>query len=654
MHEGEHAILAPVAAPNAVERIKAQRASRYRKFLFPGFLLLLIALSTVDNYLVDLLAEDLFGIAGMLIGGGFIAYQTFIVVINKRRITAGVLVVLAIVGTAYVGEYLAGAVVAFMMIAGEFLEEITLDRTRNSVRELIHLVPETARLKQGETYREVAVGEVAVGDVVIVRPGERIPVDGEVVSGQAAVDESALTGESMPVDKAEGSAAFVGTLNKSGVLEVRAAKVGTDTMLGKIIRIVRESQENKGETQRLADRFATWFTPIVVSICVLVWFLNSGLDTDPRLLRVMSVLVIACPCALVLATPTAVVATVGAAARHGALIKGGMVLENLARASVVCFDKTGTVTAGEPQVVDVTAFDSQPPGAVLRLAAIAEKHSGHPLGEAILARAAADGAGTIPDGSDFRMNFGKGIQIDYEGKRIEVANARYLDGRDRSGAPGVQEYLQAQESRGHTALLVSWDGEVIGGVALADTVRPEATSLAAQLKRLGVQRLVMLTGDNERTGRAIAEQVGIDEVRAGLLPEQKLQVIKDLQQAGETVVMVGDGVNDAPALTLADVGIAMGVAGTDVAVESADVALMADNLDLLPQLLRAARRTVGIVKQNIYLFAVLVNLAGVWLSGAGIFSPITAAVVHNLSSLVVVINSARLLHYRYADKREPG
>ena len=649
MHEGDHGILAERDCTRPLDTYRQLILEKAKRFLFPGVLLALILVSATETYVLEIFGDDYFGMLGLLIGGGFITYNTFVVVAKKRKITAGVLVVLAIIGTAYVGEYLAGAVVAFMMIFGEFLEDMTLDKTRNAVRQLISLIPQTARIKIGDSFRVVEIGELEVGDVVVVRPGERIPVDGAIVAGQAAVDESALTGESMPVDKNPGDAAFVGTLDQSGVLEIRSERLAGDTMLGKIIKVVQESQDNKGETQRLADRFATYFTPVILAICVLIWFLNGGLPNADRLLRVMTVLVIACPCALVLATPTAVVATVGSAARNGALIKGGNVLENLSHATVVCFDKTGTLTEGAPKVVDITSFGAVAESEIIFLAAIAEKNSGHPLGSAIVEKAEEMGSESLPDGRDFKMNFGKGVEIVYQGRKIEVANAKYFDDVDASSQDGVLSYLRKQVELGRTALIVTREGEIVGAVAIADTVRPEAVTMIKILRSHGISKLIILTGDNEATGKAIAAQVGIEHVMAELLPEEKLDAIRKLQKDSETVVMVGDGVNDAPALTLADVGISMGVIGTDVAVESSDIALMSDDLRVISQLLRAAKRTLGIVKQNIYVFAVLVNIVGIWLSGIGIFTPMIAAAVHNASSIFVVANSARLLRYRYAD-----
>ncbi len=647
MHEGHHGIINDVDLGHMHEGHGIFSRAVWRKAVFPLLLLLLILASAVEVYLLKIFETDYIGIIAMLTGGGTITCSTIVSVIRNKRVTAGVLVVLALIGAAWVGEYLAGAVVSFMMIIGEFLEDVTLEHTRNAVRELVRLVPETVRLRHGDGFKEIHIEHLHAGDIVIVRPGERIPADGIVLKGEAAVDESSLTGESMPVDKGADNKVYGGSLNVSGVLEIEVKKVGRDSVLGKIIGVVQQAQENKGGAQRLADRFAGYFTPAVLAVCVLVWFLNSGIPFDERLLRVMTVLVIACPCALVLATPTAVVATVGAAAKHGALIKGGAVLENMAKITTVCFDKTGTITSGKPELVDIRTFGGNTIDEVLTAAAAAEKHSGHPLAHAVLSYAEAFGITEIPEGEHFRMNFGRGVEIMLDGRRVEVCSGSYLEERFESISADVLEYIKDQENSGRTPLAVIMGGELTGCLSIADKIRPEAGSVIKQLKSLGLRRLIMLTGDNEVTAAAIAEEAGITEFKAGLLPEQKLRYIESLQADGEAVLMIGDGVNDAPALTLADAGIAMGVVGTDAAVESSDISLMTDGLSLVPQLLMAGRRTLAIVKQNIFIFAVLVNIIGIWLSGIGFLTPIAAAVVHNAASLFVVINSARLLNYKY-------
>lgn len=604
----------------------------WRRALLPGSLLVLILVSLIPG--LDRVVGFKVAIVPMLLGGVAIGYPTLITIIERRKITAGALVAIAIIGSAYLEEYVAAAVVAFMMLAGEFLEEMMLQRTRNAVRELVRLTPDVATIDRNGTWVQVPLREVRAGDTVLVRPGERVPIDGTILSGDASINEATITGESMPVDKSAGARVFAGTTTQAGALVIRTDRVGRETALGKIIQIVRAAQEQKGSTQKIADRFAAHFTPAILSIAGLVWLLTHDL------LRVMAVLVIACPCALVLATPTAVVASVGNAARRGGLIKGGAALEAGGRVTAVAFDKTGTLTAGRPVVAAIERLNGRSEQDVLQMAAIAEIRSEHPFARAIVDHARAAGLG-ISDPSTFTMVFGRGVDATWNDRKIEVGNQRMLSDGDPSRAA-----LERHERLGRTALLVRVDGEPWGIVALADVVRPQAKDVVERLRAMGINRLVMLTGDHAVTAQAIARDVGLDDVRSGLLPEEKLNVIRDLQAAGEVVAMVGDGVNDAPALVLADVGVAMAAAGTDVALESADVALMGDDLTLLPEVLALSRRALGIIRQNIWVFAVAVNVGGIILAGTGVLSPIGAAVVHNVASLFVVINSGRLLTYR--------
>ena len=631
-------VAAAPAAPRIDSLAATLRRGLWRRGLLPGGLLVLVGLALVPGLRSQLGFDP--AIVPMLYGAVAIGYPTVLIMLDRRRLTAGTLVMIAIVGSAYVGEYLAAAVVAFMMLAGEFLEELTLQRTRNAVRELVRLAPEVAWIERGGAWVDVALREVQPGDRVLIRPGERVPVDGTVISGEAAVNEASITGEAMPVDKTAGARVFAGTTSHSGALVVHTDRVGRETTLGRIIQVVRAAQEQKGATQRIADRFAAVFTPVILSVGAVVWLLTHDL------LRVMAVFVIACPCALVLATPTAVVATVGTAARRGGLIKGGIALEAAGRVTAVALDKTGTLTVGTPTVVAVDPIGGRSAREVLRWAAIAESRSEHPLGRAIVEHARA--AGLPPADPDaFTVTFGRGVEARSAGHRIEVGNHRQLAATP-SGEMLATEMLAAYERKGCTSLVVQVDGEPWGVIALADVLRPHVERVMERLRAMGVSRVIMLTGDNAVTAEAIARQAGITEVRAGLLPEEKLAVIRELQTAGEVVAMVGDGVNDAPALTLADVGIAMGAAGTDVALESADVALMGDDLTLVPEVLALSRRALGIIRQNIWGFAVAVNLVGILLAGSGLLSPIGAALVHNVSSLFVVVNSSRLLSFRAA------
>ncbi|MGI6586153.1 MAG: heavy metal translocating P-type ATPase [Lutisporaceae bacterium] len=620
---------------------------KYKKFYFPGAILILILLAVLFQYSWKVLPFD-FALIPLVIAGGYVIWSTAEATFKLKKITAGIMVVLALIGTTYVGEYLAGAIVSFMMIFGEFLEEVTLDKTRNAVKALIKLVPDVARKKIDGEYKEVSLKKIRVGDMLLVKPGERIAVDGVIVSGQAAINEASITGESMPVDKTVDDKVYVGTINENGVLEILAEKIGSDTTLGKIIKTVKLAQENKGDVQKAADKFAKYFTPIILLICAVVWFMTH------ELMRVMTILVIACPCALVLATPTAVVASVGNAAKRGVLIKGGIALEKAAKITTLCMDKTGTLTEGKPKVVNVKCFNGYSEKDLILTAAIAEKNSQHPLAKAILEYALSKGIKDIPDAEDFNMMFGRGIKVKYENKSVEVSNSKVLQDESLKINKDAADYLKEQESYGRTSLLVIKDGVVIGGLAIADTVRENMKTALELIREAGIKRIIMLTGDNEATARTIAEQVGITEFHANLLPDDKLNIIKDLKSQGESVAMIGDGVNDAPALTLSDIGIAMGAIGTDVAIESSDIALMADDMMMVSETFGLSKRTYGIIKQNIWLFAVIVNVAGVLLSSAGFLSPIAGAIVHNISSVFVVLNSARMLSYTYNKPANAG
>lgn len=613
---------------------------KYKVFIFPGIILTLLIIAALFEYLwVDVLPFS-FAIIPLVIAGGFVISSTIEATIALKKVTAGMLVVLALIGTTYVGEFLPGAVVAFMMISGEFLEEITLEKTKNAIKELIKLVPSTCRKKIDGEYKIVPLRQVRVGDYIQVIPGERIPVDGTIISGQGAINEASITGESMPVDKTVDDSVYVGSLNENGVLEIRTDKIGSNTVLGKIIKTVHQAQNDKGDVQKAADKFAKYFLPLILLVCVGVWFGTR------EIMRVMTILVIACPCALVLATPTAVVASVGNSAKKGVLIKGGVAIENAAKITTVCFDKTGTITKGEPKVVSFKAFNKSDKD-VLRVAAIVEKNSQHPIAKAVMEYIKKEiDIKTVPD-AEFEMLFGRGVRVKDNGNTYEVSNRKAL-AECKNNSVEIENFLKKEESKGRTALVVIENGEVIGGLAVADTIREVAKETVKKLKKVGIKRIIMLTGDNDATAKAICEEAGISEFKANLLPNDKLDFIKELKSKGELVAMVGDGVNDAPALVLSDVGIAMGAAGTDVAMEASSIALMSDNIGMLPATFALSRRTYRIIQQNIWLFAVLVNIVGIYLSGLGYLNPIMASIVHNASSIFVVLNSSRLLTYKYA------
>jgi len=634
-----------VSAGSAPDTGTSHRNSSFdfKVFLLPAALLLLILLAVLLDYVWPGTLPFSFAIVPLLLGGYVVIKSALQAAIAKKKITAGMLVVLALIGTATVGEYLSGAVVAFMMIFGEFLEDLTMEKTKNAVRELIRLVPPTCRILVDGVFTEIPLKSLRRGHTLQVRPGEQIAADGIILRGQAAINEASITGESMPVDKKAGDPVFVGTHNENGVIEVRVDKLGNDTLLGKIIQTVKAAQENKGHAQKTADVFAQYFLPIILGICIITYLITWDI------LRVMTILVIACPCALVLATPTAVVASVGNRAKKGVLIKGGATIETCARVTALCLDKTGTLTTGEPCVVAQSLPDATDGEAFLYTLAIAEKNSGHPIAKAILRHLREDKGFDltgVPDGM-FEMLFGRGVRVTQDGTVYEVSNKEALIDVAH-GAQALLPFIREQEAKGRTVLIALRNNRALGAVAVADTLRPVAREAIRQFQQIGIQRIIMLTGDNEFSAQAICEEAGIPEYRTNLLPEQKLDAIRALQAEGEVVAMVGDGVNDAPALVISDVGIAMGEAGTAVAVEVSDITLMSDHLTLLPPVFLLCRRTLAIIHQNIWVFAVCVNIAGIALSGLGILNPILAALIHNASSIFVVLNSSRLLSWKYA------
>ncbi len=614
-------------------------------YILPSTLLVLNILAIIFHFFIKIPFK--FELVPLVIGGFVVIKSTILATVKKKKITAGLLVVLALIGTTYVGEYLSGSIVSFMMIFGEFLEDLTMKKTQNAVRSLIKLVPRKCRKKIGNKFEEVSIREVRPGDIIQVIAGEKIPVDGIIETGQATINESAITGESMPVDKTVHDKVFVGTLNENGVIQILTEKIGNETILGQIIKTVKNAQENKGNVQKTADKFAEFFLPTILLICAITALLTKDI------MRVMSILVIACPCALVLATPTAVIASVGNAAKKGVLIKGGVVIEELAKVNTICFDKTGTITKGAPEVVNILICDESKRNEFLEALAIVEKNSGHPIGKSIvkyLVEKEDIDLSKIPNG-EFNMLFGRGVSVKIDDKSYEVSNRKVLtqlnNNVHRTNDKRIYNFLDHEEKLGRTALIVVSDGNILGCLSVADTVRPYIKDTIEELRSLGIEDFIMLTGDNEYTAKAICDEVGIKQFKSNLLPQEKLDYIKELQSQGKHVAMIGDGINDAPALTLANVGIAMGMAGTDIASDASDITLMSDRIDFLCETVSLSKKTYSIIKQNIWIFAVCVNIVGILLSGLGFLNPIAAAIIHNASSIFVVLNSSRMLGYKY-------
>ncbi len=627
-----------------IKNLLANPAQRRQAITLTSGALIIAALAAGHLFALGTLRDGLMFVAA-IIAGWDIAQRAFFA-LRHRHVSIELLVTIATIGALAIGEYWEAAAVTFLFMLGAYLEARTMSRTRRALQELLELAPTSAIVLRDGQQVEVMPHEVAPGEIVLVKPGAKIPVDGEVLIGRAAINESAITGESLPVDKSEGDRVFAGTVSQNGVLQVRATGVGADTTLARIVRRVEEAQEERAPTQRFIERFARWYTPFIIILSAVAYAISRDIELA------LTLLVIGCPGALVISTPVSVVAGIGQAAKRGILIKGGEYLENAAKITALALDKTGTLTRGEPRLTDVVALA---PGAeaasadgplteaqreVLRWAAIAEAGSEHPLAVPVVAEARA--WGEIPHFDTFENLPGRGIVATYQGRRVAVGTGALMEQLGVAVGDVAETQLDTLKSSGKTAVLVALDGEVVGVLGIADVPREAAPQVVARLRRAGLKRIVMLTGDDPRTAQAIGRAVGIDEIEAGLLPEDKLDRIRRLQREGHVVAMVGDGVNDAPALAAANIGIAMGAAGTDVALETADIALMADDLNKIPEAIELSKATLRNIHQNvaIALLTVTALLAGVLLGrvhmAGGMF-------VHELSVLVVIVNGMRLL-----------
>ena len=545
--------------------------------------------------------------------------------------------------------YDTAAVIIGLILLGKFLEEIAKGKAGDAIRKLMDLAPRTARVVRDDHEEEIPVELVRVDDLVIVRPGERIPVDGVIVGGFSAVDESMITGESIPVEKKVGDTAIGATMNRTGLLRLRATRVGADTTLNQIIKLVEDAQASRAPIQRLADRVASVFVPAVVGIAAFTFFLWSvplGESVAHALVFFIAVLIIACPCALGIATPAAIMVGTGKGAENGLLIKGGEYLEKAHKLTTALFDKTGTLTKGRPSVTDVVPVGAISEAEILRLAASAEKGSEHPLGQAIVQAASA--RGVMEDPSDFEAIPGQGVRAAIGERRILIGNRSLMLS---AGIPvdAAESILQAMEEAGKTAMILAVDGRVAGVIAVADTLKEHSIEAVRSLKAMGIE-VIMLTGDNRRTAEAIARQVGVDQVIAEVLPAQKADVIKNLQKQGKIVAMVGDGINDAPALAQSDVGIALG-SGTDVAMEAGGIVLIKDDLRDVVASIQLSRRTVQKIRQNLFWAffynTALIPIAAGILAGIGIvLNPIIAGAAMGFSSVSVVMNSMTLRRFK--------
>ncbi len=569
---------------------------------------------------------------------GNVTAQLFATIAIFISVVAGlVLPSASATGTAEAVGYLtASAIVAFIILAGMTLEDYIIHRTRGALEALIKMSPTTARTRRDGSEVEIPIDEVKVGEIVLVKPGDKIPVDGTVISGHSTVNQATITGESIPAEKTVGDRTFAGTLNEQGALEIKVEKIAEDTTLAHLIQLVEEAQEKKAPIQNVADRFTTYFLPIMAVLASSVFAVSYfALGFDVALARTVTVLLVACPCALSIAVPVAVAGTIGNASMNGIIIKGGTHIEKLKDVKLVAFDKTGTLTVGEPKVIEIKTFSNHSEVDVIKYAAIAEKFSEHPLSKAIIAKATEMGM-KIPDPTDFKTIPGHGVDAHYGNKHILIG--RKMIEMDISEE--ANQLMNRVESEGKTAIPVALDKNVIGVIVVADTVRENSLEAILRLKRLGV-KTVMITGDNMQTAKSIAEQVGVDEYHAELLPEQKVTTIGELKK-GNVVAMVGDGVNDAPALANSDVGFAMGAAGSDVAIETADVALLGDDLTKVEYAISLSRKAFNRMKGNI-VYAFIWNIVALSLAAFGILNPVLAVVLAEAGCISVVINSALLL-----------
>ena len=636
-----------------IRHLLSNPAQRRQTITLTSGALIVAALIAGHALALDTLRDALMILAA-LIAGWDIAGRAFYALRN-RHVSIELLVTIATAGALVIGEYWEAAAVTFLFMLGAYLEARTMSRTRRALQELLDLAPTSAIVLRDGQQVEVMPHMVAPGETVLVKPGAKVPVDGEVISGRAAINESAITGESLPVDKSEGDRVFAGTVSQNGLLHVRATGVGADTTLARIVRRVEEAQEERAPTQRFIERFARWYTPAIILLSAVAYVISGDLALA------LTLLVIGCPGALVISTPVSVVAGIGQAAKRGILIKGGEYLENAAKITALALDKTGTITQGAPHLTDVIPLAPGEEAAstgeftpeqqrILRLAAIAEASSEHPLGAPVVAQAKA--WGEIPHPDTFENLPGRGIVAHADGQRIAVGTPALMAELGVTVDEAADARMDALKASGKTAVLVALDDRAIGVLGIADVPRDSAPQVIERLRRAGL-KVVMLTGDDPRTAQAIGRAVGIDAIEAGLLPEDKLDRIRRLQAEGHVVAMVGDGVNDAPALAAANIGIAMGAAGTDVALETADIALMADDLNKIPEAIELSRATLRNIRQNVVIALLTVTglLAGVLLGevhmAGGMF-------VHELSVLVVILNGMRLLRTKRTPQTPPA
>ncbi|USG68365.1 cadmium-translocating P-type ATPase [Brevibacillus ruminantium] len=582
--------------------------------------------------------------AAAILVGGFRIAKSGIYGLKSKTLGIDFLMTIAVIGAAVIGQWEEGAAVVFLFSLGETLEAYTMERTRNSLRSLMKLAPDEALvIRDGQEIR-VPVEEITVGEIILVKPGEKIAMDGRVIEGFSTVNQAPITGESVPVEKNVDDDVYAGTINEQGALKIRVTKRFEENTLSKIVHLVEEAQAQKAPSQRFVDVFSQYYTPAVIVIAALIAIVPPLLLQQPWDLwfyRALMMLVVACPCALVISTPVSIVSAIGNAAKHGILIKGGVHLERLGAIDHIAFDKTGTLTVGTPEVVSVATLDGHTEEDVMTIAASLEAMSEHPLAAAILRYAKKLGVSPKAT-SEFTSVTGRGVQASVDGRTYYLGNPRWFKNEHQFSLGAIESLIEERQQKGETLMLLGTGQKVIALIGLADQLRPESAGVVKKLRDIGVKQVAMLTGDNKGTAQAVAQRIGLTDYRAELLPADKLSAIQDWQSSSKGVAMVGDGINDAPALAAATVGIAMGGAGSDTAMETADLTLMADDLTKLPYAIGLSRRTLRIIKQNIA-FSLLVKVVFLLMILFGYSTLWMAVLADTGSSLIVIANGMRLL-----------
>ena len=597
-----------------------------------------VIVASLIGWWKPLMNRDWLAFVATLIGG-FPIFEEAWENVRKRRMTMELSMTIALVAALCIGQFFTALVIAFFVLFAELLEDYTVGGGRRAIEKLVESLPRHVTVRRDGQERELGIGEVISGETIVIRPGQRVPADGTVSKGHSFVDQASITGESLPVEKVEESKVFAGTINKDGVLEVKVEKIGRDTTFGKIIEIVEQAEKSKAPVQRIADRLAAGLVYFALGAAVLTFIVTRNVTST------IAVIIVAGACGVAAGTPLAVLAGIGSAARRGIIIKGGLYLEELSTIDTVVLDKTGTLTLGVPKITAITPLNSAGEDGVLQTAAIAEQHSEHPLGEAIVQRARERNL-ALREYSTIRYLPGKGLVCMDGGSEILVGTPVLFEEHGAKLSGEVRKALTAKERPGHSVVLVGRNKDVLGTITLADELRAEAKEATRTLNRHGY-RTILLTGDAPETGKAIGRELGVNESIGGLLPQQKLDKIRELLREGRKVVMVGDGVNDAPALAEATVGIAMGQ-GTDVALETADVTLMTSDLSRLVEVLAISKRCYRVIMFNFW-GTILVDTAGIALAFFGLLAPIIAALIHVGSELAFILNSARLFRHQPFD-----